>query len=204
MPSLISSLSKPEQRQLLDDLNYLNMTEIKWFCRQRSIPYKICIETSDSNRVKTREDDRKGVILDRIRNYLNTGRIPEPTCFPASVVCLDKPARNPKATDPLCYGQYHKKNDAMMVLLRKLTGGKFKDGAIARILTREFWTNGIAPTYQEYAAAWLQASRNHQQPNPEWAFLSDRAAGSATTNWKRLRKEKARKVLGILKRQGVS
>jgi hypothetical protein len=39
--SLLSALSKIEQRELLADLNYLNMGEIRGFCKKHSIPYAI-------------------------------------------------------------------------------------------------------------------------------------------------------------------
>jgi hypothetical protein len=199
MPSLVSRLSKAERRELLDDLNYLNLAEIKAFCKKRSIPFSIFIETAKHECVRTREDDRKGVILSRIRAYLETGRVGEATCFPADVVCLDSPPpKNLQATDRLFYGHYNKKSDAMTNLLRTLTGGRFKNGAIARILAREFWSKGIAPTYQEYAVAWLEAQENHKRPNPEWAFLSDRTDGKVTPDWKRLREQKARKVIRVL------
>jgi hypothetical protein len=200
MASLLSALSKAEQRDLLNDLNYLNMAEIKAFCKKHSIPFSIWIETADGRRTRSREDDRKGVILNRIRAYLKTGRVPEPTFFPASVVGHDRPApQHRRATDRLSCGHYDKNSDDMTRLLRKLTGGKFKNGAIARILARDFWSKGIAPTYQEFAAAWVEAQDNHKRPNPEWAFLSDRTDGKATGDWKRLRKETARKVLAVLR-----
>src|SRR3984885_7040242 len=157
MASLISSLSKTEQQQLLDDLNYLNMGEIKTFCKKHSIPYSIWIETADRGRVRTNEDDRKGVILNRIRQFLKTGTVSDATCFPASVVCFDALPKSIKPTDRLFYGQYNPKCERMMRLLEQLTDGKFEHGAIARILAREFWSRGTAPTYQEFAAAWLIA-----------------------------------------------
>ena len=200
MPSLISTLSKAEQRELLEDLNYLNMREIKAFCDRNSIPYAIWIETENDVRRKTAEEDRKGVILDRIRHYLKTGKVMGATCFVTTVVCFDNLPKKIKATDRLFYGQYDKKSDVMIRLLKSLTGGKFQNGAIARILARKFWSKGIAPTYQEYAAAWLRAKENHKQPNPEWAFLSDSAHRTSTSNWKQLRKKKAKHVLGILNR----
>jgi hypothetical protein len=53
MRSLISVLSKTEQSKLLEDLNYLNMNEIKAFCNKHSIPYSIWIDTEDRGRRKT-------------------------------------------------------------------------------------------------------------------------------------------------------
>jgi hypothetical protein len=197
MPSLISHIA--DQQGLLDELNYLNTEEIRSFCDRHCIPYRIWIRTSDGERRRTTGIDRKGIILDRVRRYLKTGLIPEPTCFPASVVSSEIVTRDIRATDRVLHGQYDKKNVAMMKLLKRLTDGKFKDGAIARILANEFWRNGTAPTYQEYAAKWLEAQAERSRPNPEWAFLADLSAGKDTTDWKQQRVKKAKRVLKVLK-----
>jgi hypothetical protein len=200
MAGLLSKLSPIERRELFADLNYLNLGEIKAFSKRHGIPYAIWIETRDGRREKTREDDRKGVILERVRKYLETGTIPDATCFPARVVCFDQPPKSVKASDRLFYGQYDPKRSGMVTLLGKLTDGKFRHGAIARILAREFWSKGIAPTYAEFAAAWLEAQASHTRPNPEWAFLSDRSAGKETADWRQQRVRKAKKVLAFLAR----
>jgi len=86
----------------------------------------------------------------------------------------------------------------MIALLRDLTNGRFENGAIARILARTYWSSGKATTFDEYASAWLQALREHTRPNPEWAFLSDRASKGAVPDWKKLRASKAKEVLKAL------
>ena len=43
--SPISSLPADQQQELLDELNYLNIAEIKSFCKRHSIPHTIAIET---------------------------------------------------------------------------------------------------------------------------------------------------------------
>ena len=194
--SFISKLSKAEQRGLLDDLNYLNIAEIRSFCRRHSIPYRIAIETKDGGRRMTRDDDRKGVVLDRIRHFLQTGAILKETCFPAAVVCFDQ--RQITADDRVFYGQYDKTNRGMITLLKSLTDGEFKNGAIARMLARDFWIRGKAPTFREYASAWRRASREHLRPNPEWAFLSDRAGKGTVRDWAKLRRQKASTVMKVL------
>jgi hypothetical protein len=196
----ISRLSKVEQRRLLDDLNYLNTAEIKSFCKRYSIAYTIAIETKDGKRRKTQEDDRKGVMLERIRHFLTTGEALEGTCFCASVVCLEPLPEEVGADDRLFYGQYEKRNRPLMNLLKELTNGRYRDGAIARILMREFWSCGKAPTFREFASAWLQVSKEHTTPNPEWAFLSDRARKTDTADWKKMRAQKAAKVIKALDR----
>ena len=196
--SFISRLPKGKQQELLEDLNYLNISEIKSFCRRHSIPYRIAVETKDGRRRLTKEDDRKGVMLDRIRHFLKTGQILNETFFPATVICFDPLPDRITADDRLFYGQYDKTNRAMVALLRSLTEGQFEDGAIARILAREFWTRGKAPTFREYASAWTHASREHLRPNPEWAFLSDRANKVTVADWKKLRTQKASRVTRML------
>jgi hypothetical protein len=196
--SFISKLPKRERQQLLDDLNYLKISEIRSFCKRHSIPYRIAIETTDGRRSMTREDDRKGVILNRIRHFLQTGVILDETCFPAAVVCFDQLSDPINADDRLFYGQYDKTNRTMITLLKSLTDGQFENGAIARMLAREFWSRGKAPTFREYASAWIDASREHLRPNPEWAFLSDRANKGVVRDWAKLRKQKASKVMKVL------
>jgi len=181
-----------------DDLNYLNTAEIKSFCERHSIPYTIAIETKEVRIRKTRDDDRKGVMLERVRHFLKTGEILPETRFPSSVVCFDPLPKKLTPDDRLFYGQYDKANRAMIALLNDLTGGQFKNGAIARILARKFWSSGQAPTFREYATKWLHETKEHIKPNPEWAFLSDRAAKGANPEWKKLRAAKAAKVMELL------
>jgi hypothetical protein len=196
----ICRLSKDEQQALLDDLNYLNLSEIKSFCKRHSIPFKIAVKTGDGRTLITNEDDRKGVILNKIRRFLKTGDLPERTCFPAEVTCLASLRDNLVSSDRLYYGQYDKTNRAMNVLLKSLTAGQFKNGAVARMLAREFWSHGKAPTFAEYAAAWIESSKRHTGPNPEWAFLADRVKSGNVRNWKQLRAQKASRVLKTLDR----
>jgi hypothetical protein len=197
-PDIISTLPEHEQKELLSDLNYLNTAEIKSFCKRHSIPYAIAIETKDGQRQKTNEDDRKGVILKRIRHFLKTGAVLKETLFRATVVRLEAPPEKLTPSDRLFYGQYDKASRTMLNLLKSLTQGRFRDGTIARILARDFWSRGKAPTFKEYASAWLRAVDNHRRPNAEWAFLSDRARGTAGPDWKRLRAKKAARVMKIL------
>jgi hypothetical protein len=198
--SLISHLSRAGQQQLLEDLNYLNTAEIKAFCKKHAIPFAISVATVDGGRTRTRDEDRKGVMLDRVRHFLTTGEILPETCFPFAVVSFDAQREDLAAGDRLLYGQYSKTNRALMAILKELTGGKFKDGAVARILVRDFWSRGEAPTLEVFAAEWIRAAREHTRPNPEWAFLSDRSNKTAGADWKSLRNKKAKEVLAILNR----
>lgn len=196
----ISRLHGGERQALLDDLRYLNMAEIEWFCKRHSIPYAIVVETEGQRAKATKDKDRKGVILGRIRHFLQTGVILAATHFPRATVCYDPLPERLAANDRLFYGQYDKTSPAMAGLLERLTAGKFRDGAIARTLARDFWTQGEAPTFRQYAMAWLQASREHVKPNAEWAFLSDKSNKTAGRDWKKLRAAKAARVMEVLNR----
>lgn len=195
----ISQIPETLRQEFLDDLNYLNLSEIKTFCRRCSIPYTIVIETTNG-RIRTHDEDRKGVILDRIRSFLQTGVVPEETCFRSGVICFDPLPEPLGENDRLFYGQYDKNSPSMDSLLKRLTGGKFRNGAIASILAREFWARGEAPTFKAYADAWLKALEGHTAPNPEWAFLSDRARRTPLRDWKTGRARKAARVIARLDR----
>ncbi|HEY1471387.1 MAG TPA: hypothetical protein VGF61_20280 [Candidatus Acidoferrum sp.] len=195
MDWLIAGLSKKEKRELLADLNYLNTGEIKAFCKKHGIPCRIAVETKDDGWKKTNEDDRKGVMLNRVRHFLRTGRVLPETRFRSAVVCFEAIPEELAARDRLFYGRYDKRNRAVMGLLKELTGGEFADGAIARILAREYWSRGEAPTFQEYAAAWLMTRKEHRKPNAEWAYLSDLAGKRNVAEWKKMRARKAKEVM---------
>ncbi len=199
MPSLISHLGKAKQEELLADLNYLNLKEFQTFCKKHTIPYRIRIRTESGQTKSTKDTDRKSIVLDRIRHYLTTGKILAETCFPANIVRTDPIPEGLLPTDRLYYGRYDKKSPAMIDLLKSLTDGKFRNGAIARILAREFWTAGKAPTFVEFANAWSKADVKGLGYHPEAAWLTDRARGDAGADWKEKRIRKAKSVLKILR-----
>lgn len=196
----LSTLPRRERQRLLYDLNYLNLSEIKAFCSRHDIPYSMLVETNEGKIRKSGEDDRKGVILGRVRHFLQTGKVLPPTIIPARATS-DKPlAAKLTPGDRLYYGQYDKQSRAMLAVLGVLTKGRFRNGAVARILAREFWSRGTAPTFKEFASAWVRASEAHTKPNPEWAFLSDLASKSTGSDWKAKRMTIADRVLRTLDR----
>lgn len=195
MPSLIKHLEPKEREQLLQDLNYLNLKEFRSFCNDHGIPYAIWVETESGGEKKTRDTDRKSVVLERLRHYLKTGRIKKATTFAADVVANRPPPKRFKATDRLYYGWYDKKNPAFLNALKKLSDGQFRNGAISRILAREFWTRGEAPTMEEFAKAWQKANEKGLGFHPEAAWLTDRARNEAGPNWKTKRTKIAKRAL---------
>jgi hypothetical protein len=196
MPTLVKHLSKSQRDELFKNLNYLNTKEYRRFCDKHKIPYAIYIRTA-KGLGKTSEQDRKKVVLERIRHYLNTGKIRDCTVFSASVVSRTRLKRFTPSTR-LHFGQYEKYNRHFLKVMKSLTNGAFRDGMLARVVIREFWTNGQAPTLKHYAKAWLSSTEGDLKNHPEAAYLTDLAAGLADSDWKKVRVQKAGAALKIL------
>lgn len=186
-------------QELLDDLNYLNLQEIRSFCDRHAIPYRILVETADGRTKPTKDTDRKPVILHRVRHYLTTGDVLGATCLLAGIVREDAPPPELQPTDRLYYRWYNKTYGSVMGLLKDLTGGRFRNGALARVLVMEFWTRGEAPTFAEFADAWVAAKDEPRDLlSAEYAFLTDLRRGEAGPDWKAVRKQRAEQVLAAL------
>lgn len=201
MPNLLSQLTKDERARFLDELNYLNLEEIRGFCSDHRIPYKILAEHSDGKTRATKDTDRKPIVLARIRRYLTAGHISQATCIPAEIVRDDDPPARPGPHDRLYYRWYAKEHTGIIRVLCELTDGQFRDGAVARVVVMEFWTRGEAPTLAEFAGAWTKAKANaHLLLTSEYAYLTDLKHKRAGNGWKNLRKTKAKSALQTLKR----
>ena len=88
-----------------------------------------------------------------------------------------------------------------MRLLRDLTAGRFQDGAVARVVVMGFWTRGEAPTFEEFARSWTKTkAEQHRLLTPEYAYLTDLRHQRADSDWKALRKAKAKSALEVLSR----
>jgi hypothetical protein len=195
----IAALAPDETDRLLADIYYLNTSELREFCDAHSIPYMIHIEGPDGRVTRSKDADRKGIVIDRILHFLKTGAIKPATVFRKEVVAAAS-SRAPIESDRVFYGRYRNRDAATLRLMKHLTGGKFEFGAMAQEVLRASWSRGEAPTYREFAVLWVRAVADHSRPNPEWAFLSDRAAGTAGSDWKKLRNRKAASVLASLRK----
>jgi hypothetical protein len=199
--NLLSQLTKDEQARLLHELNYMNMEEIRGFCAGRGIPNKILAVYADGTVKATKDTDRKPIVLDRVRHYLATGRVGQPTVIPAKIVRDDDPPGRPGPRHRLYYRWYAKEHAGIIRALRDLTGGRFRDGAVARVLAMDFWTRGKAPTLAEFAQAWTNADANkHELLTAEYAYLTDLQNKQTGTDWKSLRRAKAKSALQTLAR----
>jgi len=196
MASLIGHLTKAQQSELLKNIYYLNMKEYKGFCTCHSIPFAIYAETKDGLK-KTKETDRKGTVLKRVHHFLITGKVLPATVIPAKIVNKEKLSLKLKPSDRLYFSQYDKKNKKMIALLEELTDGKFKNGAVARVLLRQYWTNGKAPTFKEFAQKWMNTPSDSLLA-PEYAYLTDLANGEVDSDWKKVRTKKASLALKVI------
>jgi len=200
MKAPIEALSGEETARLAKDIFYLNMAELRQFCESHRIPYRIHAENAEGRIVQSADTDRKGVIMDRILHFLSTGEIKSKTVFRRSVTAMDRPDHPLNASDPVLYRHYRNHDREILSLMKQLTGGKFRFGAVAQEVLRTCWTRELAPTYLEFAKLWEKAAAAHSRPNPEWAFLTDVAKGAAGPDWKKRRSQKATAVVAILRK----
>jgi hypothetical protein len=140
-------------------------------------------------------------VLARVRRYLATGEVGQPTLIPAAIVREENPPARLERRDRLYYRWYAKEHTGVIRLLRDLTAGRFQDGAVARIVAMEFWTRGKAPTFEEFARAWTKTKADeHRLLTPEYAYLTDLKHQRAGGDWKALRTAKAKSALNTLAR----
>jgi hypothetical protein len=199
MSNFLSQLTPGERARLLEELNYMNLEEIRGFCSARSIPYRIVAESSNGKVKATKDTDRKPIVLARVRRYLRTGEVGEITRISMRIVREENPPARLGPRDRLYYRWYAREFEGVMRLLRDLTGGRFRDGAVARVLAMDFWTRGEAPTFEEFARSWTKAkAEEHRLLTPEYAYLADVRHRRAGGEWKALRKAKAKSALKTL------
>lgn len=149
--------------------------------------------------IKRGSTDRKAIILKHIRQYLKTRKLPQGTLFKNAVVNFEKLPSLLTASDRVYYGQYKHKQIKIAQIMKQLTDGKFKFGAIAQEVLHSNWSRGHAPTFQEFSSLWLKAQKAHTRPNAEWAFLTDLSQGISVQDWKKLRQKKAAIALKTLR-----
>jgi hypothetical protein len=199
--NVLSQLDEAGQARLLEGLNYMNLEEIRGFCSERGIPYRVMVEYPDGKVKATKDTDRKPIVLARIRRYLTRGDVGRATLIPAKIVRVQDPPSRLEPRDRLFYRWYAKEHKGVIRLLSDLTNGRFKDGAVARVLAMEFWTRGEAPTFAEFARSWTKAkTEEHRLLTPEYAYLTDLKHQRADGDWKALRKAKAQSALETLQK----
>ncbi len=179
----------------------MNLQEIRRFCIPLGIPYKIVAQHQNGTTMATKDTDRKPIVLARVRHYLATGDVGHASCIPVEIVRKEKPPARLRPRDRIYYRWYAKEHDGVMRLLRNLTAGRFRDGAVARVVAMSFWTRGHAPTFEEFVTSWMKAKAEEDRLlTPEYAYLTDLKHRRAGEDWKALRTAKARSALKTLAR----
>ena len=182
MSNFLSQLTTRERARLLEELNYMNLEEIRGFCSARAIPFRIVAESSNGKVKATKDTDRKPIVLARVRRYLRTGQVGRATRISVQIVREKNPPARPGPHDRLYYRWYAKEFEGVMRLLRDLT-------------------RGDAPTFEEFARSWTKAKADqHRLLTAEYAYLTDLRHKRADGNWKALRKAKAKSALETLAR----
>lgn len=196
MSNASKQLTTDQRKEFFKNLNYLNISEYQGFCLKHKIPFHIYYLKDDVLK-KSNEKDRKKIVLARIKKFLETGKISKPTIFKSNVVNFSKVQRW-TASSHIHFGQYDKTSASFMAELKKLTQNKFKDGMIARVVIRDLWSHGKAPTLKEFAKTWMAATKANPKKHAEFAYLSDLTDGKANADWKAVRIKKANAALKIL------
>src|SRR5262245_64706785 len=131
MPNYLSQRTKSERARLLEELNYMNLEEIRGFCSARAIPYRIVAESPNGKVKVTKDTDRKPIVLARVRRYLRTGQAGQATRISALIVREENPPARLGPRDRLYYRWYARESEGGMGVLRDLNRGRARGGAAA-------------------------------------------------------------------------
>jgi len=130
----------------------LNMQELKKICSKLGINDNIYIETNNGIK-KIYEHLHKEFIIDKIIKVLS-GKKDKKIIYSIKMQKYT-PTDNIKSTDYIYYGQYNTTDKNIKKILKTLTDGKFKCGAISQKIIKKHWAKNISLTYKEFAKKWL-------------------------------------------------
>lgn len=195
MPNLIKHLTKNQQEEFFDALNYMNMQEIKAFCLKHDISM----------------NGKKGNILDRIKHYLTTGCILQPKKIPPKSKA-DKNKNYPLAPKTLILHGAYKNDLKTRIFLKSIIGEHFHFTAFGQDWIMNRWQQGKPPTYSEFAKFWqkeyLKRKNSKANPRKEWAYLNfiqrtliqspKISKKELTSSWEKERSQQAKKAIMIL------
>lgn len=198
MHKLIKNLNQNQRKVLWKYINYLNLEEIKIFCKMHEIPYKILYRTDDKIKV-TGLTDRKKIILSRMKSYLTTNKISKPTILPEKIINFDPLPTNLKSNNYVYFGQYKNGNKKILDLIKKLTDNKFKFGSKSQEILLHIFSKGEKITYKTFAKLWVKLNYSSIE-HSEWAYLKDKKNNCLNLkDWKNKRNKISKEVRKILK-----
>jgi hypothetical protein len=199
MEDLKINLNKKQQNFIQEKIYYLNLVELKTICDILKIPIYI-FEEQNNEIIETRIKDVKINIIKNILRRLHRKKIKR-TIIPQKVINR-KPIRNLTQNSKIYYGQFKSTDNNILKLMKKLTNNEYKNGAIAFIILRNLWSNGILIDYKKFANLWLKENEKHKKPNIEWAYLTDLNKGRNLHNWKKYRTKIASRLMKIFDKIG--
>ena len=181
--------------EVIKYLVFLNMNQLKSICENYGIYYKIFIE-KDSKEIKTNEIDHKETIINNISYYLKKKKVPQKTLYTKKIINFDNLDKVSK-DDFIYYGQYKTTNKTILNLLKELTDGKFKFGAISQKIIRKVWKNNKLITYENFAKLWEEENKKGEINYPELAYNQFMKKHGSTEKWHE-HKKNIMKELSIL------
>ncbi len=128
----VRAISPADETRLVECVQYLNLSEMKAFCRRHDLPLHIHLERPDGSLRRTGDRDRKDVVLTRILDYALHGRRGGPTIYVRSVVASGPLPAPLTPRTRIRYGQYEKHNPHFVETMEALTDGGFRTGLEAR------------------------------------------------------------------------
>lgn len=193
----INKLTPDQINNIKKDIYYLNISELSDFCNNHKIPYVIYEEIAGDSNKKTSHIDRKEIVIKKILKYIIGDKV-DKSIIPLNVI-NKKPLINITEETPVYYGQYNNANKNLLAFLKSMTDNKFKFGAIAQKILWDNWLIGNLLTYRRFAELWINETKKHIGPIPEWAYLTDLHNKNVNrAEWKKYRQDKAKKIVNLL------
>lgn len=190
-------LSDQELQELFHALHFMNMKELRSFCKTHDIP----------------SIEKKAELIKKIMHFVKTGKILPVNELPAASIAkkgtLYPLTPNTKIMSGAFVNDLRTRN-----FFKQLIGNHFHYTAFGIDWIEERWFAGNPPTYQEFADMWQREHERRKtikaQPKKEWALLNfmqqyqakyPNASKQEVMNaWKKEREKQAKFAYNFLKK----
>lgn len=193
----MNTISDQVLKELFDALHYMNMKELRTFCKIHHIP----------------STENKAALIEKIMHFVKTGKILPVKEFPANVFAKKGMLYPLEPNTKILQGSF--KNDLKTRnFFKKLIGDHFHYTAFGIDWIEERWFAGNPPTYQEFATMWQKEyeyrKQTKVQPKKEWALLNfiqryqkqfpNASKQEVMREWKMEREKQVKQAQEILKK----
>lgn len=193
----MNTISDQVLKELFDALHYMNMKELRAFCKSQSIP----------------STEKKAALIEKIMHFVKTGKILPVKEFPANAFAKKGTPYPLEPRTKILHGSF--KNDLKTRnFFKKLIGNHFHFTAFGIDWIEERWFAGNPPTYQEFATMWQREyerrKKTKAQPKKEWALLNfmqryqeehaNASKQEVMSAWKKEREKQAKRAQELLKK----